>query len=102
MKPYKPSNGTEGIIFQEQFCDRCLHNQDIDDECGVGCPILIATFFASIGAPSYPNQWVEDDNGSNPRCLAHNPAPAKKIVETALPLTQEQREWLAKQTGAQP
>ena len=28
------SNGTEGMIFEEQFCARCVHNKE-DDICPV-------------------------------------------------------------------
>ena len=33
------SNGTEGMIFTEMFCERCVNWRDLDDNRGPGCPI---------------------------------------------------------------
>ena len=33
------SNGTEGLIFQETYCERCLNWRDLDDGRGPGCPV---------------------------------------------------------------
>jgi len=32
------SNGTEGMMYEEDYCDRCVH-QDAD---GKGCPVWLA------------------------------------------------------------
>jgi len=98
MKPYRPSNVTEVLMFSEQFCDCCHHWQGSDED-PIGCPISNATptLFANPGDAEYPSQWVEDDDGKNPRCLAHHPRAARKEVETVLPLSPEEAEWLRKQ-----
>lgn len=77
MKPYRPSNGTEGEGFIECNCGECSYYQvSVGDEargCDIpGCPIVDATFWAEIGKPEYPNQWVTDDDGKNARCLAYS------------------------------
>jgi hypothetical protein len=33
------SNGTEGAIFEEQFCRRCIHYGPVE---GPGCPVWLA------------------------------------------------------------
>lgn len=33
------SNGTEGKIFQEAYCLRCVNWRDLDDGRGPGCPV---------------------------------------------------------------
>lgn len=33
------SNGTEGAIFTERFCERCVNWRDLDDNRGPGCPV---------------------------------------------------------------
>lgn len=36
------SNGTEGMIYQERYCVRCIHGQDL---AGKGCAVWDAHFF---------------------------------------------------------
>lgn len=65
-KPYRPSNGTEGDIFREEFCDRCVKE---DYENDVHCPILTAALWHSIGEADYPVEWIYDHTG-RPTCKA--------------------------------
>lgn len=32
-------NGTEGEIYFNKYCDKCLNCRDLDDGRGVGCPV---------------------------------------------------------------
>ncbi len=60
-KPYRPSNGSEGEMFERQFCDRCEHQGP--------CMIAANAFWHNIDDPLYPSEWIVDDDGlSNPRC----------------------------------
>jgi hypothetical protein len=45
-EPYRPSNGTEGQIFMEAWCDLCKRDQEHQESGGVaeGCPIIANTF----------------------------------------------------------
>lgn len=61
-KPYRPSNGTEGMMFESAYCDRCIHF--VNDE---SCDILIDALIYEINEPNYPKEWVYDSNG-NPTC----------------------------------
>lgn len=63
-KPYRPSNGTEGMDFMEQFCVRCKKDED------ERCPILGRTMAYQVDEPEYPVEWIRDDDGRNPRCTA--------------------------------
>ena len=62
---YRPSNGTEGMIFCEHFCDQCIHEKfnhtmnDVDKKCD----ILSATMLYDIDDPEYPSEWTYDDQG---------------------------------------
>ncbi|MHC4566634.1 MAG: hypothetical protein ACYTE3_12850 [Planctomycetota bacterium] len=58
-KPYRPSNGTEGMIFEEEFClqckkDRYHETQDPAD----GCNILMRALAYNIEDDDYPEEWV--------------------------------------------
>ncbi len=66
MKPYRPSNGTEGAYFEEQFCDRC---EKEGGEHGPHCKIHFDALMLSISDPEFPKEWVEDDN-RDVRCTA--------------------------------
>lgn len=33
------ANGTEGEIFNERYCHRCVNWRDLDDGRGPGCPV---------------------------------------------------------------
>lgn len=64
-RPYRPADGTEGMDFMDQFCGRCRHYA-----ARRGCPILNATLAWNPRDLEYPNQWVQDDDGENARCVA--------------------------------
>jgi len=68
MKSFRPSNGTEGMMFSEQFCERCKHEGFTPGESP--CEILGNTMFYDISDDEYPREWVQDDDGTNPRCTA--------------------------------
>jgi len=67
IKLYQPSNGTEGMIFMEQFCDKCWHETPGETPEG-SCPIPLATMLYSINDAEYPNQWRYVDG--KPTCIS--------------------------------
>lgn len=73
LEPYRPSNGTEGDIFQAHWCNHCA-NEDIINE--LFCDILGAVFMLNIEDEQYPKQWCYL-NGT-PTCTAFTP---KQIEE---------------------
>lgn len=68
MRKYRPSNGTEGMWFEEQFCCQCI-NQHPDPEKGKNCDIACATFCYDLNDPEYPKEWCYDEN-DKPTCTA--------------------------------
>jgi len=69
MKPYQPSNGTEGSYFMEDFCFHCIHC-DPDPEGEKQCEILCDTMVFNIGDKEYPKEWIYDSLGK-PTCTAY-------------------------------
>lgn len=68
-EPYQPSNGTEGVMFADHFCDQCLHDKDWRDKEKNPCLILSATLIYDIGETEYPKEWTHDAEG-HPTCTA--------------------------------
>lgn len=69
IKKYRPSNGTEGCFFAEQFCDRCAHEKfthtgDITDPA---CEILVNSMLYYVDNENYPDELRYGDDG-NPTC----------------------------------
>jgi len=59
-EPYRPSNGSEGLMFQEQWCNRCRRDRAFRESSAGedGCPILADTMFYMVDDPNYPKEWV--------------------------------------------
>ena len=56
---YKPSNGNEGIIFMEYFCDRCQHN----DEETLFCDLISLSLAHQVTDKDYPQEWQYGKDG---------------------------------------
>ena len=65
-RPYLPSNGTEGCMFESEWCDRCVRDVPPDPEGGRDLGECQIHNHALMGVQ--PPEWVEDDSG--PRCTA--------------------------------
>lgn len=63
IEKYRPSNGTEGLMFMEEFCERCIHD---DMENRLFCPIIARTMAYEIDHPKYPAEWIREDG--RPKC----------------------------------
>jgi hypothetical protein len=61
-KPYRPSNGTEGMIFEEMFCDHCTR-------FSAECEIFLSALLYAIDDDQYPKEWIFDADG-RPTCTA--------------------------------
>lgn len=59
---YRPSNGTEGELFQGAFCAQCVNL----DEHGY-CEILMRMYSHDTDEPEYPVELVHDYRGQ-PTC----------------------------------
>lgn len=78
-EPYRPSNGTEGHLFEADWCDKCRRGG-----AGQACSIHIRVMAYRIDEPEYPKEWTRDDDG--PKCTAfsdkHAPRPAYRCKAT--------------------
>jgi len=57
---YQPSNGTEGMIFMEAFCEQCIHDHSPSEKF---CDILTESMCFSPGDKEYPKEWVYNEEG---------------------------------------
>ena len=64
-QPYRPSNGSEGMIFEEAFCNDCTKVE--------GCTIYGNALCFDTDHPAYPKEWIIGDDGQ-PKCTAHEEA----------------------------
>ena len=67
LRPYSPSNGSEGDRFMTEWCGKCA-SMDFDDPDAC-CPIMGAAMAFSIGDPEYPAEW-QYSNAGVPQCAA--------------------------------
>jgi hypothetical protein len=86
MRLYQPSNGTEGMIFTDVFCDRCAKENSIEEKY---CSILTRTLVHDAHDKEYPKEWVCDDDYKNAKCTAFvdkNKEPEKPVDNETMPL----------------
>jgi len=70
-KKYRPSNGSEGEIFTDYYCARCvreefMHTMNDNDK---KCEILTSTMFFDVDDEKYPSEWQYTKDGQ-PTCTA--------------------------------
>ena len=64
-KPWRPSNGTEGMIFMDNVCAAC--------RIGAGNCIIIPEIMAhSLDSENYPDAWYIGECGY-PQCKSYDP-----------------------------
>lgn len=74
-RKYRPSNGTEGDLFQAAWCVHCRRDAAFrqDPEAAAeGCTILVHTYAYAVDHPRYPGEWQWGEDGQ-PRCTAFQP-----------------------------
>lgn len=76
LRPFRPSNGDEGLAFIESHCEKCIKDAAVnrggeDPDWDGGCQILAATLAFTVDDPRYPKEWVQTDDG--PMCTAYVP-----------------------------
>jgi hypothetical protein len=64
-KLYRPSNGSEGEGFMDDFCNQCIHDNP-DPESSNKCEILTATMCFYPSDKEYPMEWIKTADG--PKC----------------------------------
>lgn len=71
-RPYRPSNGTEGMGFVECYCSNCIHEKFMhtNNHNDKKCDIFSRTLMHSIDEPEYPKEWIYDEEGK-PTCTSY-------------------------------
>lgn len=69
---YRPSNGTEGVGFMENFCYHCIHEKwsHTQNDADLKCDILSRTMYLNTDDHRYPEEWQYDEN-NHPICTAY-------------------------------
>lgn len=59
---YRPSSGTEGMMFQARFCDQCIHEKwnHTQKDGDKKCDILNRSILHDLNDPEYPEEWIRD------------------------------------------
>ena len=63
-KKWRPSNGTEGEIFIEEYCHNCICD---DPENELYCSIIAQSMAYDIDEEQYPSEWQIGKDGQ-PTC----------------------------------
>ncbi len=78
-QPYRPGSGTEGMAFDEEWCEHCTRDKAYRDggpdaDPAIACQIIADTFAYDIDHPKYPKEWIYDRDG-RPSCTAFTTDP---------------------------
>lgn len=66
MKLYRPSNGTEGDMFMDNFCYQCIH-ENPKENGSPKCEIITLVMCYDTKDKEYPKEWCYDEN-EKPTC----------------------------------
>ncbi len=83
-KPYRPGSGTEGMSFDDHWCEHCTRDRpyrddpDNHDPAIHGCQIIADVFAYETDNPKYPKEWVYGADGV-PKCTAFTTDPSKPV-----------------------
>jgi hypothetical protein len=69
---YRPSNGTEGMMFEDRFCEICQKDAKYRETLKDGCEIHALALIHGVDEEEYPKEWCHDDAGQ-PTCSAFEP-----------------------------
>lgn len=73
-EPYRPSNGTEGIDFHENWCTVCQRERaymDDPDSHEKACKIFSLSLIHNVDDQAYPRELIYSQSG--PVCTAYRP-----------------------------
>lgn len=73
-RKYRPSNGTEGMMFMEAWCEHCAKFLEAEAGAGQDCDIVTRTFWLDEKDKDYPAEWTY--NEGQPCCTAFEDKPA--------------------------
>lgn len=89
-RKYRPSNGTEGCMFIEEYCLNCIHGkyEHTQNHADNPCEILTRSFLYDLKDKEYPEEWTYDDEGF-PICTAYRKFDWGRDDDGNLPLDPE-------------
>ena len=77
------SNGTEGLMYEEKYCERCVHYEDADGNHA--CPVWAAHLFYCYGADEKTQRILDmlipQEGVGNGQCTMFVEDPAKKDID---------------------
>lgn len=64
------SNGTEGMIYEERYCERCIHYGDEEEGCPIWMAHLLYNYDEANNDASVLNILIpiNKENGENEQC----------------------------------
>lgn len=68
MELYAPSNSTEGMQFEEEFCEKCWHDRIFRKKQIGGCEIIARAMAFDVDHENYPTELIQKLSG--PECTA--------------------------------
>ena len=68
-KPFRPFSGTEGAVFEQEWCMMCKRDQEWYEYEINPCEIHNAALMYDIDEPDYPVEWKYNSAGL-PSCSA--------------------------------
>lgn len=81
-KPFRPSSGTEGDVFQSLYCNRCAKDWiSAPGSVANYCGLVADSMRFEVDDPQYPAAWVHNADGS-PCCMEFVPMREENQDET--------------------
>lgn len=77
-EPYRPSNGTEGMMFEARWCETCRKWRDNPD-AKTQCQIAWRAGGYMPGDKLFPKQWRHAPDGSGPECTSWRPRKSARL-----------------------
>lgn len=78
------SNGTEGMMYEEQYCSECIHGQGNDVDDGEACPVWMLHFQHNYDEGNKPDSilhvLIPFKDGRNGECRMFVQRPAPKYL----------------------
>lgn len=88
------SNGTEGMVYEEEYCSKCIHSGNEGNNCPVMLAHILKNYEECNNEDSILNLLIpRDEEGFNKKCLMF--IERAKCVTTSLP--KHLKEWGEKQ-----
>lgn len=100
-KLYRPSNQSEGSVFEADYCYHCV-NESVNEMSGEidACDIHLRAISFDIEDPAYPTEWTYDEH-HKPVCTAfttdNNHYRCTRTVDMFEPLDKAARDYIHSQ-----